>query len=269
VLPKDATIATRVNRLDENGPAALVRMQATVNKLPAFVSHCVHRQKTLCPPLGKTKITQALARAGLHFGATTVGRTLQGGTRDVPAASADDGGSLIAESPGQDRVATAKYPNHVVVLTVVPSASGFCCEWLPLSQHSGCRFVIGWRWPSTISPPHNGRRRDERAASRRGSPHLPGPDDCQGKGRAKVHHLRPRAAIRLLWFAPLETPRPRYSYRPRCLRSSTSRKRQWWLLIVKERPVLRRRRQRESSLTHWFRTEATHSGAFSSPSIRL
>jgi hypothetical protein len=39
------------------------------------------RLKTLCPTLGKVKIAQILARAGLHLGATTVGRIL----KELPA----------------------------------------------------------------------------------------------------------------------------------------------------------------------------------------
>ncbi len=41
-----------------------------VNKFPEFVSHAVRRLKTLCPSMGKVKIAQILARAGLHLGMT-------------------------------------------------------------------------------------------------------------------------------------------------------------------------------------------------------
>ena len=37
----------------------------------------MQRLKTLCPLLGKVKISQLLARAGLHLGATTIGRMLK------------------------------------------------------------------------------------------------------------------------------------------------------------------------------------------------
>ncbi len=52
---------------------------APVNKFPDFVAHCVRNLKTLSPTLGKVKIAETLARAGLHLGTTTVGRMLKGG----------------------------------------------------------------------------------------------------------------------------------------------------------------------------------------------
>jgi hypothetical protein len=69
-----ATIASWGKRLDEEGPAALLRTREPVNKFPELVRYIVQRLQTLCPRLGKVKIAQALARAGLHLGATTIGR---------------------------------------------------------------------------------------------------------------------------------------------------------------------------------------------------
>ena len=75
-----ATIASWLERLDEKGPAALVQLpQPPVNKFPEFVSRVVRRLKTLCSAMGRVKIAQTLARAGLHLCATTVGRMLKGG----------------------------------------------------------------------------------------------------------------------------------------------------------------------------------------------
>ena len=72
-----ATIASWMKRLDEDGPDALVQLPQPVNKFPEFVRYIVQRLKTLCPAMGKVKIAQTLARAGLHLGATTVGRMLK------------------------------------------------------------------------------------------------------------------------------------------------------------------------------------------------
>ena len=69
-----ATIASWFTRLDEEGPAALVRTPVPVNKYPDFVRYLVQRLQVLCPRLGKVKIAQVLARAGLHVGVTSVGR---------------------------------------------------------------------------------------------------------------------------------------------------------------------------------------------------
>ncbi len=52
-------------------------MEEPVNKFPEFVAYLVRYFKRTCPTLGKAKIAQMLARAGLHLGATTVGRMLK------------------------------------------------------------------------------------------------------------------------------------------------------------------------------------------------
>ena len=82
-----ATIASWMKRLDEDGPDALVQLPVPVNKFPDFVHYVVQRLKTLCPAMGKVKIAQTLARAGLHLGTTTVGRMLKEKPRHEPFAS--------------------------------------------------------------------------------------------------------------------------------------------------------------------------------------
>jgi transposase InsO family protein len=104
--------------------------------------------------MGKVKIAQTLARAGLHLGTTTVGRMLKGGedAADLsPAPSADCGPEASTETIditaddhdglGKSRVVTANRPNHVwhVDLTSVPTAAGFCTTWLP--------FALPQSWP--------------------------------------------------------------------------------------------------------------------------
>lgn len=63
---------------DEEGPEALIQMHRPVNRFPDFVIYLVRRLKTLCPSMGKVRIAQVLARAGLHLGATTVARNRSG-----------------------------------------------------------------------------------------------------------------------------------------------------------------------------------------------
>ena len=70
----EATIASWCRRLDEGGPDALLRTSQPVNTFPDFGQYIVQRLQTLCPRLGKVKIAQTLARAGLHLAVTTVGR---------------------------------------------------------------------------------------------------------------------------------------------------------------------------------------------------
>ena len=155
-----ATIASWLQRVDEKGPTALVQLpQPPVNKFPEYVKHVVRRLKTLCPMMGKVKIAEILARAGLHLGATTVGRMLKSGedaAELTPAPNADpvpDGDTNLSpefstEMTGDEdvdvrngRVVTAKYPNHLwhTDLTLVPTALGFWTSWLP--------FTLPQSWP--------------------------------------------------------------------------------------------------------------------------
>ncbi len=50
------------------------------NRFPDFVRHIVIRLKVLCPTMGKKRIAQTLAKAGLALGVSTVGRTAHGAT---------------------------------------------------------------------------------------------------------------------------------------------------------------------------------------------
>jgi transposase InsO family protein/transposase-like protein len=124
-----ATISTWMRRLDEDGPDALVQMQQPVNRFPDYVTYIVKRLKQLCPMMGKKKISETLARAGLHLGTPTMSRMQKQKLRYVPTPSDD------TQSDKADRVVTAKYPGHLwhVDLTVVPTALGFWTTWFPLS----------------------------------------------------------------------------------------------------------------------------------------
>jgi len=51
-------------------------MRSPLNQFPDFVRQAVRELKNLCPSMGKVKIAQTLARAGLHLVSTTVGRIL-------------------------------------------------------------------------------------------------------------------------------------------------------------------------------------------------
>jgi transposase InsO family protein len=120
-----ATIASWTHRLDEQGSDALLRTPEPVNKFPDFVRYVVQRLQTLCPRLGKVKIAQILARAGLHLWASTIARMRS--ARPIPPPT-----RAVESKPCAQRV-TAKHPNHVwhVDLTAVPTAAGFWASWLP------------------------------------------------------------------------------------------------------------------------------------------
>ncbi len=77
-LLSPTTISSWMGRLDEGGESALVQTREPVNRFPDFVRCLVQYLKVVCPRLGKVTIAQILCRAGLHLGATTVGRMIKG-----------------------------------------------------------------------------------------------------------------------------------------------------------------------------------------------
>jgi hypothetical protein len=131
-LVEPDTITAWMKRVDQDSSSALVQLREPVNRFPDFVRYIVCRLKALCPSLGKVKIAQVLARAGLHLCATTVGRMLKAKTSTPKPTEAP---STQAPTAATARVVTAKRPNHVwhVDLTIVPTGSGFWTAWLPFS----------------------------------------------------------------------------------------------------------------------------------------
>ena len=122
------TIRAWQKRLDETGPDALLKMSTVVNRFPEFVKHIVQRLTILCPLIGKVKMAQILARAGLHLAAATIERY----RKEDPVKPEDKMADVIEEQT-QTRVVTAIRPNHVwhVDLTCMPTGGGFWVPWLP------------------------------------------------------------------------------------------------------------------------------------------
>ncbi len=112
----------------------LLQLSQPVNKYPDYVRYIIQRLKTLCPTMGKVRIAQVLARAGLHLGATTVGRIV----KEEPFP--DKPNFEVVETEKKGRVVTARYANHVwhVDMTTVPTA-GFWVPWAP--------FCLSQVWP--------------------------------------------------------------------------------------------------------------------------
>ena len=138
-----ATIASWMRRLDEDGEEALVRLPVPVNRFPDFVSVVVQQLRATCPSLGKVRIAQMLARAGLAISASTVKRALDRELPDkpTPPTATPSTASEEQQGGGAKRVVTAARPHHVwhVDLTVVPTLCGFWIPWLP--------YAIAQRWP--------------------------------------------------------------------------------------------------------------------------
>ena len=64
----DDTVRAWLRRADDE---SLVDTHTPVNRFPDFVRYAVQHIKLLCPTLGKLKIADKLARAGIHIGKTT------------------------------------------------------------------------------------------------------------------------------------------------------------------------------------------------------
>jgi hypothetical protein len=109
-LVEPETIAAWMKRIDQDSPSALVHLREPVNRFPDFVRYIVQQLEALCPSLGKVKIAQMLARAGLHLCATTVGRMLKTKT---PTPKPTETPAAQAATDETSRVVTAKRPNHV------------------------------------------------------------------------------------------------------------------------------------------------------------
>jgi putative transposase len=111
-----------------------VQVRTPVNRFPDFVRYTIQRLQTLSPTLGKKKLAEILARAGLHLATTTIGRI----RKEKPKP-----GPLVRPQSRKKagRVVTAKRPNHVwhVDITVIPTQMGFWCPWLP--------FALPQTWP--------------------------------------------------------------------------------------------------------------------------
>ncbi len=76
-LVKPSTIASWLKRIDELSHSPLVQMREPVNKFPDLVGYVVRKLKLLFPSMGRKRIAQMLARAGLQLSSSTVGRMLK------------------------------------------------------------------------------------------------------------------------------------------------------------------------------------------------
>ena len=97
---RPATIAEWTKRIDEEGEDALVQTPEPINRFPDFVRNMVMRLKVLCPAIGKKRIAQTLARAGLALGVSTVGRILKEREQKDP----EQGESAGSESSVRERL---------------------------------------------------------------------------------------------------------------------------------------------------------------------
>jgi hypothetical protein len=87
----DDTVRAWLRRADDD---LLVQTNSPVNRFPDFIRYTVQQIKLFCPTLGKAKIADKLARAGIHIGKTTVGRILQEKPLNAPKPPTCDANKL-------------------------------------------------------------------------------------------------------------------------------------------------------------------------------
>jgi len=97
----------------------IVQLPEQVNRYPDYVRSIVQRLKACCPMLGRYKIADILARAGLHISASTVRRIIQEPPKQP--AEIEIPPDLVAP-----RVVTSKYPDHLWGgdITLIPTVQG-------------------------------------------------------------------------------------------------------------------------------------------------
>ncbi|MGD9128362.1 MAG: hypothetical protein PVH19_13375 [Planctomycetia bacterium] len=128
---------------------SLVELPQKVTRYPDYLRFIIQQLKSWCPILGKHKIADILARAGLHISASTIRRIVNEPPADPEAWDFPDepDDSFDEETPNKPCEVIAKYPNHVwsIDLTLVPTEQGFWTPWPPNSmpqQHPYCWQVL-------------------------------------------------------------------------------------------------------------------------------
>ena len=159
------TLASWLKRLDASGKESLLALPTPVNKFPEMLAQLVQRLKATLPFLGRRRIADMLARAGLHLSASTVKRLLErdwpdsaepgdSGSSDAPQkteAASVDSESADSEPP---RTVVARYADHVwgIDLTVIPIMEGFWLPWLPRALRQSWPFA--W-WLAVVVDYHS------------------------------------------------------------------------------------------------------------------
>ena len=150
-LLRPVTISSWMARVDECGERALIETSVPVNRFPDFVRYMVRRLKVLCPSMGKKRIAQTLARAGLKLGVTTVGRILN--ERDDKQPS----GNGVVEAPPEENAegspVRAQRPDHVwQVADAGPDSRGLLDGVEPVLVVAAVAVLVGWRVLSISTP---------------------------------------------------------------------------------------------------------------------
>lgn len=147
-LVTPATIAGWTKRVDEGGEHALVKPPVPINRHPDRVAFLVKQAHAAAPGLGRRKLADVLARAGLVLAASTVERLKKRRLPKPPtppsAADSDDSAdeSASAEKPAaaegdSARVVESKRAHHLwhVDITTIATAGGMSLPWWSFALH--------------------------------------------------------------------------------------------------------------------------------------
>jgi transposase InsO family protein len=125
-----STIASWVSASGD-AERSLLKQRQAVNSFPEFVTSIVQQLKVTVPMLGRRKVAQYLARAGLALSASTIARRLKQAPVVPPprAAKATEGAT---QKPVTASRVVSRYPGHVwgMDITLVPML-GFSVPWWP------------------------------------------------------------------------------------------------------------------------------------------
>ncbi|HKY41322.1 MAG TPA: DDE-type integrase/transposase/recombinase [Polyangiaceae bacterium] len=146
-LVTSATIASWMRRLDQGGEQALVKTPAPVNRFDDAVTLLVQKLHRAAPSLGRRKLADVLARAGLVLAASTAKRMLRKAPPELPGPPSRPARSDKRELTTSTRVVTAKRPHHVwhadiTSIRIGASGSGFWTPWWPFALV--LRWVMSW-----------------------------------------------------------------------------------------------------------------------------
>lgn len=135
----DATVRLWLRRCEEEGPGALVWTPVPVQRFPDFVTMVVQELRTTLPGVGRRRIADLLARAGLHLSTSTARRMLARPAPREPKKPPPPRPQQVPDPPARSIV--ARRPGHVwgCDLTAVPLGAGLWVPWLP--------WALPQRWP--------------------------------------------------------------------------------------------------------------------------
>jgi hypothetical protein len=171
----EQTLKSWLRRVDEEGEHTLVQLTGPVNRFPDYVRYLVRQLKALCPTMGKVRIAQTLARAGLHLSVTTVGRVMRESAPipdDVQPPVTISSRRVTARNPGDlwHRRFDGRSDGHRILGSLASLRAPAAVALLLVGACSGGPRVEGR--PRSGDPPQRANRRGSPVIRRSGCPQM-------------------------------------------------------------------------------------------------